>query len=77
MPVAHVSQLCFTPHPRSTGPHPVTRPASIAPAQVIGLQQLPPLHCSPLGQLPQEIAGPQPLFTVPQVAAPQVGGVQA
>jgi hypothetical protein len=67
----------LTPQPRSTTPQPVTAPASSASAHVLGVQQPPsgphtapgPLH------VPHDTAGPHPLFKLPQVAVPQLGGL--
>jgi hypothetical protein len=51
-----------SPHPRSTGEQPLTRPASAASAHVIGAQQPPSLsHTCPLVHVPQLTELPQPL----------------
>ena len=68
----------MTPHPRSTGAHPVTMPASMASAHVEWVQQAP---ASPHTWLapqpgPQVTEVPHAFFTWPQVAAPQTGAGQ-
>jgi hypothetical protein len=44
---------------------------------VIGVQQAPLVHFSPVPHVPQETVRPQALLTLPQVIVPQVGGIQA
>jgi hypothetical protein len=65
-----------TPHPKLTGPHPVTSPASIASAHALGAQHPPSTHVSPDGHVPQETVGPHPLFKLPQTAPPHTGAEQ-
>jgi hypothetical protein len=74
-PLGQVEHDFDTPQPRLTAAQPVARPASMAWAHVSGVQQLPRSHTSVPVQVPQETAGPHPLFTWPQVAVPQLGGV--
>jgi hypothetical protein len=76
--LGQVMHAFFTPHPRSTGLQPVTRPASSNSAHdVCWVQQPPSSHTSLVLHVPQLSAGPQPLFTEPQVARPHDGGVHA
>jgi hypothetical protein len=72
-PPSQGEQVRWTPQPRSTVPHPVTVPASMASSQVDGVQQLPPVHVSPVPHVPQLTLAPQALVALPHVAAPQVG----
>ena len=73
----HLLQTALTPHPRSTGAHPMTVPASIASAHVRGVQHPPSSQTSVVPHVPQVAAGPHPLLTWPHVRAPHVGGVHA
>ncbi len=59
-----------TPHPRSTGVHPETRPASIASAHVFGVQHALALQTSPVAHGAHDCWTPQPRFTALQPTAP-------
>ena len=67
-----------TPHPRLTGPQPVTMPASMASAHVEGVQHVPALVQTPVVPQPepQLMLWPQAFSAVPHTAPPQEGGVQ-
>jgi hypothetical protein len=78
-PLGQGAQVFCTPQRKLTGPQPVTRPASSASAQVIGVQQLPlsQVWPPPDAHVPHMTGGPQPLLTLPHVAPPHEGGEHA
>jgi hypothetical protein len=74
VPPSQKMHWAFMPHPRATGLQPVTWPAAMAAAHVVGVQQLPPEQTCPAPhEGPQLTLAPQPLRAVPQVAEPHDG----